>query len=123
MTKKDALAKLTTAGVFYGADDEDPEMAQTLNMNDTWCWGSAWGEYVPDDQLVEVWWLFFMYGWCGLLYWVSKKDNGRRSEFYHYNRMIEFVENEERLRQQFPKSSALAYHQASYEIKGERNNT
>jgi hypothetical protein len=122
MTKEDALTMLKSADVFYYEDDEDPQAEQTLNMNDTWGWGLAWGEYVSDDELPEVGRLFFKYGFCGLLYWMSRKHDNMRSEFFHYNRMLEFVENEEKLRSKYPSSSQLAYAKASYRVVGDRKN-
>lgn len=118
MTPKDALRLLENAGVFYEDDTDSP--THTLNMNDTWCWASAWGEEVPDDALVEVAQLFWRYGNAGLLYWVSKKHNGMRSAFYDNNRAIEFVENEERIRREVPDSDKRAYHKESYIIAGEK---
>ena len=43
-----------------------------------------------------------------------------RSEFYHYNRMIEFVENEEAIKKDYPNESTRAYKKISYKIKGKR---
>ena len=54
------------------------------------------------------------------MYWMSKKHDNMRSEFYHYNRMIEFVENEEHIKKKYPNESARAYHKASYKIRGKR---
>ena len=123
MFSKDEAAKLLeTANVFYPIDDtDDPMDKHVLNMNDTWCWASAWGEKVEDSELKEVATLFWQYGNAGLLYWVSKKHDGMRSEFYDNNRAIEFVENEERIRKAFPESTARAYHKDSYMIRGRRS--
>ena len=117
-TKDEAAKLLENACVFYPDDDETPQ--HVLNMNDTWVWASAWGEEVKDDELAEVAALFWQYGNAGLLYWVSKKHDGMRSEFYDNNRAIEFVENEERIRKEFPDSNARAYHKESYQITGDR---
>ena len=113
--QKAAFDLLDKAGLFYGGD-----CPQELNMNDTWGWATAWGVEVADNELPELKHLFWCYGWCGVLYWASQKYDGMRSEFYHYNRMLEFVENEERIRKMFPKESDLAYHNEAYKIKGKR---
>ena len=118
--KEDAIKLLENADVFYPTDESGPVDEHILNMNDTWFWASAWGEKVEDSELVEVAGLFWRYGNAGLLYWVSKKHGGMRSEFYDNNRAIEFVENEERIRKAFPDSSERAYHKESYTITGER---
>ena len=84
--------KLLRAGdVFFDEDDDEPELNQTLNMNDDWCWASADGQYVPDEKLVEVAALFWRYGWAGILYWVSEQNDHMRSEFLDNNRFIDFV--------------------------------
>lgn len=93
---------------------------QVLNQNDTWGWAVAMGERVADDELIEVASLFWEYGQCGILYWVSKKNDGMRSEFFDINRKVEFVEHEERIKAEHPGSSARAYHQTEYTIKGDR---
>ena len=119
MNREDSIKMLMAAGVFYDDEEVGPHV---LNMNDTWAWATAWGEEVAEDDLVEVARLFWAYGNAGLLYWVSQKNDCMRSEFYDNNRAIEFVENEERIRNTFPGSSERAYHKESYTIKGERGN-
>ena len=114
-----ARALLTAAGVFYGPDKDDPQSAQTLNMNDTWAWATAWGAYVPDDKLVEVSALYGRYGDCGLLYWVSEQNEQMRSEFADINRFVDFVRHEETLRKDEPNSSKRAYKKIQYTL-GER---
>lgn len=102
-----ARTLLKAANVFFEDDDGDePKLAQTLNMNDVWCWASADGCYVPDEQLIEVAELFWMYGWAGILYWVSKTNDDMRSEFLDNNRFIDFVSNEEKIRKDFPDERA-----------------
>jgi hypothetical protein len=120
-TQASAKALLDAADVFYGIDEDDPdesgpEYQNILNMNDVWGWALAWGEKVPDEQLIEVAELFWNYGWPGLLYWMSCRHKNMRSEFQDNNRAIEFVRNEERIKAAHPDSSALAYHQESYTI-------
>ena len=103
-----ARFQLRTAGLFFYDHEselepgDDRKMLQTINMNDVWNWACADGEYVPDDQLTEVSRLFFHYGWCGVLYWVSELRSQCQSEFTDVNRKIEFVRNEERLRADAP---------------------
>lgn len=73
---------------------EIDHMPQTLNMNDVWGWACADCYRVPDDQLVECADLFWRYGWCGILYFVSVHTENQRSEFLDNNRAIDFVRHE-----------------------------
>ena len=109
---------LNEADVFFGCydDDDPPELAQELNMNDVWGWACADGEDVSDDELPEVARLFWHYGWAGILYWVSEKNNKCQSEFHDVNRMIEFVRHEEQLCKDVPDHSERAYKQITYTI-------
>jgi len=108
---------LKRAGVFYDCDDGyDSAEAQTLNQNDTWGWASAFGQFVPDVDLPVVAELFFSYGYCGILYWVSRKNDDMKSEFADVNRQIEFVRREEEIRAAHPDSSKRAYEHISYTI-------
>ena len=117
---------LNEANVFFGdySHDDDSEedkkhnkeMMQTLNMNDTWAWACADGEYVPDDKLSEVARLFWLYGNAGLLYWVSNQNGGMRSEFLDNNRAIDFVTHEEKLCKDIPDSSKRAYKKIVYKL-------
>ena len=88
-----ARKRLVNADVFFGElnGDECPQLNQTLNMNDTWAWAWADGEYVPDEELPRVAELFWHYGYCGILYWVSERNEQMRSEFEDINRFIDFV--------------------------------
>lgn len=104
---------LTKAGVFFRPDDEE-DSAQMLNMNDVWAWACADGEVVPDDELPRVAKLFYRYGYCGLLYWVSERNNCLRSEFHDINRFIDFVVMEEGIRAEVPDSSTRAYTKLEY---------
>jgi len=116
-TIEDARKLLNAADVFYDADDEDDEnIKQTLNMNDTWGWAMAMGEYVPDEKLPEVALLFWQYGFAGLLYWVSEQNGGMRSEFPAYNRHLDFVKNEQKMRKKFTESSKWAYAKTRYKL-------
>jgi hypothetical protein len=118
MTQDAALALLKAADVFYGTDEDDPsgKWDQTINFNDTWAWATAWGEYVPDDELVNVATLFYQYGWCGILYWMSERHEQMMSEFHDINRFIEFVRIEEGIKKEILGSSARAYAKRSYVI-------
>lgn len=121
-----ARAILRTAGLFFCDDpseldeDEDErfEWLQTLNLNDTWGWATADGEYVPDNELPRVAELFWRYGWCGVLFWVSERRNQCRSEFHDVNRMIEFARHEENIRDKMPSSTQRAYSRQAYTIGG-----
>lgn len=114
MTLGTAKRLLILSGVCYDRKDCDGKFV--LNMNDTWAWATAWGEEIPEDKLVEVAALLVNYGWPGLLYWVSERHGGIRSEFYDNNRMIDFVWQEERLRKVEPNSSRRAYKKVVYTL-------
>lgn len=111
---------LTLAGVFYHwdpvEDADEPEMRQTLNMNDTWVWASAWGEQVADNDLPEVARLVREYGYPGALYWVSEKHDKMRSEFQDINRFVDFVRHEERIKAEEPSSNKRAYRKVTYTL-------
>jgi hypothetical protein len=120
MTNQQRFAKdlLSRAGLFYGSGEEpDDDGDQILNMNDTWGWATAYGEHVPDEDLPEVARLFVAYGFCGVLYWVSKKNDDMESEFSHINRFVQFVREEEKLREGLT-SSQHAYKKSEYTISG-----
>ena len=114
MSIENARKLLNAANVFY--DDDRPEFVQTLNMNDVWAWASADGEKVSDEELPEVANLFLDYGWCGILYWVSRKRGGKRSEFCDINRFIEFAEKEEEIKKALPNGSDRADTRQTYQI-------
>jgi hypothetical protein len=115
-----ARAYLHTTEIFFDNDpaDEDysPEMDQQVNFNDVWGWALSYWEKCEDEELPELAALHSSYGWCGVLYWCSNKNDGMRSAFADVNRRIEFVENEERIRRQIPGRSQRAYHQEEYTI-------
>jgi hypothetical protein len=120
-TTAEARGLLTTANLFFDVDDgEDPKWLQTLNMNDTWSWGTADSEYVPDDELPRLAELFWRYGNCGVLYWVSKRRGGDRSEFHENNRFIDFAREEESIQQEEPNSNKRAYLEREYTIGAAR---
>ena len=98
-------------------EDEHPHLAQSINVNDTFGWGLAWFEYVPDEELPEVARLFSLYGKAGLYYWVSERNDKTRSEFFPINRMIDFVSHEERVIKELGYwTSKWAYHKEMYTI-------
>ena len=116
---ENARKLLETAGVFFGPEfdedeDQDEPLAQTLNLNDTFCWACADGEYVSDDELPRLAGLFWHYGWCGILYWVNEKRGQERVEFADVNRFIDFVRHEEVIRQEIPNDSLRAYAKRQY---------
>lgn len=121
-TIEEARTLLKAANVFYDIDEEDDEedqkFAQALNMNDVWGWAYDDCEFVKDEELPEVAELFRAYGWCGILYWVSEKRKGLKSEFSDNNRFIQFVENEEKIKREMPDDDKRAYKKAKYLIKG-----
>lgn len=115
-----ALARLRSYGIFFNdhlselEDGEDEKWLRAINLNDTFWWGSAYTEFISDDEIEEVDSLFYNYGWCGILYWSAKKGN-ITPEFNHVKRMIAFVENEERIKKD-KTSSQYAYSKDTYTI-------
>ena len=117
-TIESAREFLRSGHVFFGKDEDadDPKWAQTINLNDSMWWGTGDGEYVPDESLVEVATLFYRYGWCGILYWASQRENRPVPEFLDVRRFIEFVREEENLRREIESSSKRAYHKIEYKL-------
>lgn len=109
-TTESARELLTKADVFFS------EWGQTLNMNDVWAWASADAECVPDDELPQLAELFWRYGFCGILFWVSKRRNNMQSEFHDINRFVDFVRHEEEIREKFPDPSKRAYIKQEYNL-------
>jgi hypothetical protein len=64
--------------------------------------------------LPEVARLFWNYGWCGILYWMSERHDQMKSEFHDINRFVEFVRREEDIRKEVPDSSERAYVKREY---------
>lgn len=115
---------LNAAGLFY-PDDEDPqdldeddyELPTALNLNDAFFWACSDSENVPAESLKEVADLFLRYGQCGVFYWVLNRRGWDKVEFLDVNRMVEFVRNEERIRQEVKNHFfRLPYHKACYTI-------
>jgi hypothetical protein len=107
----DDLQMLLHANVGWVSDGK-----LSINMNDTWSWASSWAEPVPTDDVREVARLYRRYGFAGLLYWASEKNDKMRSEFHDINRQIEFVRKEEEIRTSFPSSNERAYKKVMYTI-------
>lgn len=123
---------IETAGKFlrnaelfdFEDEDEEDEWAnkwhQTLNLSDTFAWACADAQFVEDVELPELARLFYDYGYCGVLYWVSEKrknENGpMMSEFHDINRHIQFVRIEEELRNAEPYSTKRAFKKVEYTI-------
>lgn len=59
-------------------------------LNDTWYWGTADSEDIPDDQIKIVGDLFIRYGQAGLYYWVAQR-RGHPPEFSPEKEMIVMV--------------------------------
>lgn len=118
MSVESAKKLLSDAGLFFWplGKCNDHEDEQTLNMNDTWAWGTAFGQKVEDGDAIEVARLFVDYGFCGVLYWVSEKNEQMQSEFSHINRMVQFVRNEEKIRIESGGLNAYAYGKQEYLI-------
>jgi len=115
MNKEESLNLLKAANIFYGYVDEE-DLTQVINLNDVFGWAWADGEKVEDSELIEVARLYRLYGWCGILYWVSQKRGGQRSEFLDNNRFIDFVKNEEDLIKKEPDTDKRAYFKYSYKL-------
>lgn len=110
---------LRKADVFFEPDEDDGLTSpRVLNLNDTWSWGCADCEDVPEEEIPALATLFWRYGNCGILYWVSERRGQCRSDFTDINRMIEFVRNEEQIRAELPDSSQRAYGKRTYTIHG-----
>lgn len=119
MNTEYARKLLYAGGVFYddlGDPEDDDEPRQVLNMNDTFAWALAFGEPVSDEELSEVARLFQWYGFNGLNYWVSEKNNQMDSEFFDVSRGIQFVRHEEALRSKIESSSTRAYTNIKYTL-------
>ncbi len=101
----DEVTMLLSAGIAELRSDG----SLFINMSDTWAWACADGELVKPDEISEVARLFEQWGWCGLLYWASKKHDDMRSEFKDINRFIDFVAREEAFVKAEPNSSKRAY--------------
>ena len=116
-TRDEARELLTKANVFFSDDNEgDANWAQMLNLSDTFSWACADGEEVADEELPEVARLFWHYGWCGILYWVSEKRDKMETQFHDNNRFIEFVRFEEAIRKEEPDSSRRACLKREYTV-------
>lgn len=121
-TQLAALKQLRAAGIFFYDDPseldeeemEDPKWLRGINLNDAMWWACSDVEFVPDDALEEVATLLHRYGWCGVLYWCSRRSDRPDPEFEHVKRMIAFVEREEAIRATCKKSSEYAYKKADY---------
>lgn len=111
---KESKEFLIKAGIFF--DEDDVPHPYTINLNDTFGWAVADGETVAEEDLPRLAELFYRYGRCGVLYWVSEKRNGMRSEFHDVNRRIDFVRKEEELKKAEPNSSKRAYTKVVYTL-------
>lgn len=117
-TVDEAREFLTKAELFFGCTfpDSDPKNAQLLNLNDTFAWSAADGEYVEDEELQRVAELFWHYGYGGVLYWVVEKRKLEQVEFEDVKRQIEFVRQEESIRAEEPQQSKRAYLKRQYTV-------
>src|SRR3990172_7233381 len=108
---------LAAGGLFF--DQDYGVLVQCLNLNDTFYWACADGEEIPDSEIQKVAELFYRWGWCGVLYWVWKRRGGDFTvEFQDIHRFIEFVTNEESIREKEPSDSKRAYFKYSYIVGG-----
>lgn len=97
-------------------EDYSESDTRTINMNDTFGWALAMGEEVPEECLPEVARLFWNYGFHGLTYWTSKRNDWMKSEFFDVQRGIDFVRREEELRESEPEPSRRAYTKLTYTL-------
>jgi len=118
MNFDEGLNLLRMADVLLDDEDFDDGILR-LNMSDVWAWAYADLEEVPQESIIELAKLFFSYGWAGINYWVSERNNQRKSEFSDVNRRIQFVREEERIKKQCPNDSERAYKKATYTISNE----
>jgi len=110
---------LSSSGIFFERlfPDDDPKLAQTINLSDVFAWGCADAEYVHDHELPRLAELFFEYGFAGVCYWVAReKRDGIVPEFEDIKRRIQFVANEEAIRQEEPVNYKRAYLKRQYTI-------
>ena len=116
----EAKKLLNASGIFFDADDFDEDEEDfnryLINMNDTWAWACSYMEEVKEDELPELARLYSLYGWCGVLYWVSQKNEGMESEFHDNNRFIDFVKHEEKLIKDVPDCTKRAYKKIKYKL-------
>lgn len=110
-----ARMMLQFAGLFF-EDADEPQWSQTLNLNDTFGWAIADCESVSDEDLPKVAELFWRYGYAGVLYWVSERRGGQRSEFQDINRFIDFARAEELIRSEEPSDTKRAYLHKEYTL-------
>lgn len=130
-TLEDAKEFLLNSGLFYYekgdeeyikenpgymSPEEIEENKSLLNLNDVFGWAWADCEKVSDEEFPKLAELVWLYGFSGAIYWASKKRNGLKSEFHHYNRFIEFVEKEEKIANKFDSHSKYAYSRQKYKI-------
>lgn len=107
---------LEMAGIFFDKDEEEGVTASVINLNDAMYWGVADGEDVPEAEIPELARLYNAYGWCGVLYWASKKRGMPKVEFLDVARFIEFVQKEEQIRVEIPDTAKRAYEKRTYTI-------
>ena len=69
-----------------------------LKIKDSWRSNSVVNEYVRDEDLQELARLFWRYGWAGILYFVSEKNNGIESDLKDNNKAIQTVRHLEDLK-------------------------
>lgn len=113
-TTERAIKFLNATDLFF--DDDDDMGKYCLNLGDTFAWACADAERVGEDELPRLAELVWLYGYCGMLYWVSEKRGGMMTAFQDNNRMIEFVRHEEQIRSEIPDSCARALAKRSYMI-------
>lgn len=126
--REEAYQHLLSTGFFYDIDEDYPRL--TVNINDIFCPGAD-SEEVPRKHFIFVSRLIQDYGFGGLLWYVAQKRGSKYpyGKFRHYNRMIEFVRNEENIRNKYY-NEKYYYRKYSYtlgeeieNISGDKNET
>lgn len=98
MTDIEALRYLLESdGSLWIGEDDDGRGTVWLNLNDTFGWAVADCEEIKAEDWPELLRLHRKYGWCGLLYWASKREGYREGggEFEDIKRAVAFVAQEE----------------------------
>ena len=117
MEAEEAWALLKACPLYRHDPEDSPH--HYIIMSDVWAWALGDAIKLTDENVVRVAELYDRYGFCGLLYHEIERGRYTCSEFTDYNRMIQFVENEERIRREVTDLNRRGYHKAEYTITGE----
>ena len=117
MNREEAWQLMRACPDYFYDEEEGP--TEFILMNDIWGW--AWADDITlnDDNICRVAELYHIYGSCGLLYYCIETKRYTKSEFTDINRMIQFVQNEERIIAEIPEGNKRVYEKEEYIINGE----